>query len=258
MQDIIFGSRVRSVRIRMGLRQVDVAARAGVSDVTVSRIERGHLDSVTVSALRTVASALEIRVDIVPRWRGGDLDRLINGRHAHLAELFVQRLHLLPGWEVRPEVSFSIFGERGIIDLLAWHEAERALLVIELKTEIVDVGELLGTLDRKVRLARGIAADLGWRADIVSACLVVAGTRTNRRRTEAVSSVLRSALPQDGRQFGVWLRRPFGRLRAMIFVPNRHQDELGTSLATPRRVSRRRRPGIRAPGARGRPSLSTK
>ena len=38
----------------------------------------------------------------------------------------------------------------------------RALLVIELKTAIVDVGELLGTFDRKVRNAGEVARRLGW------------------------------------------------------------------------------------------------
>ena len=43
-----------------------------------------------------------------------------------------------------PEVSFSIYGERGVIDILAWHPGRRALLIIELKTDIVDVNELVG------------------------------------------------------------------------------------------------------------------
>ena len=51
----------------------------------------------------------------------------------------------MPAWVVRPEVSFSIYGERGVIDVLAWHPARRAILVIELKTELVDINELMGT-----------------------------------------------------------------------------------------------------------------
>ncbi len=62
----------------------------------------------------------------------------------------------------RPEVSFAVYGERGVIDILAWHPGERALLVIELKTEIVDIQDLIGTVDRKRRLARVVARDRGW------------------------------------------------------------------------------------------------
>jgi len=68
-----------------------------------------------------------------------------SSRHAFLAESVVDALRRdSPEWQVFPEVSFSIWGERGVIDLLAWHPGRRALLVIELKTELVDVGELHG------------------------------------------------------------------------------------------------------------------
>ena len=222
MQDLAFGVRVRSVRVRLGMQQVEVAMRAGVSDGTVSRIERGHLDSVTLRALRAVASALEIRVDLVPRWRGGDLERAVSARHARLAEAAIRWLGAFPGWAVRPEISFSIYGERGIIDLLAWHEDRRALLVIELKTEIVDVGETIGTLDRKARLATNVATDLGWAADRCSVCLIVADGRTNHRRLSAHAATFRSALPDDGRRLRGWLRTPVGRVQALTFLPDRH------------------------------------
>ena len=35
----------------------------------------------------------------------------------------------LPAWIVEPEVSFSIYGERGVIDILAWHPTSRILLL---------------------------------------------------------------------------------------------------------------------------------
>jgi hypothetical protein len=73
-----------------------------------------------------------------------------------------------PGWSVVAEVSFAIYGERGVVDLLAWHEATDSLVVIELKTAIVDIDEILGTLDRKRRLAVRIAAERGWKARSVS------------------------------------------------------------------------------------------
>jgi Holliday junction resolvase-like predicted endonuclease len=61
------------------------------------------------------------------------------------------------GWEVRAEVSFSSYGERGAIDLLAWHPETRTLLVIEVKTEIGAVESTLRVHDMKWRLAAQIA-----------------------------------------------------------------------------------------------------
>jgi hypothetical protein len=84
-----------------------------------------------------------------------------------------------------PELTFSIYGERGSVDLVAWHPARRALLVIELKTAIVDVNELLMTFDRKRRLAPRIAREREWDPNVVGAWLIVMEGMTNRRRVAA-------------------------------------------------------------------------
>jgi hypothetical protein len=96
-------------------------------------------------------------------------------------------------------VSFSIYGERGVIDLVAWHREREALCVIELKTAIADVNELVGIVDRKRRLAARIVADFGWRPARVSVWVIVAEGRTNRRRIQSHGAMLRAAFPLDGR-----------------------------------------------------------
>ena len=88
-----------------------------------------------------------------------DLDRLINGTHAALQESVLRRIQGLPGWIGVPEVSFSIYGERGAIDILAWHQATRTLLILELKTLLLDPAELVRTMDKRVRLGKRIARD---------------------------------------------------------------------------------------------------
>jgi hypothetical protein len=110
---------------------------------------------------------------------------------------------------------FSIYGERGTIDILAWHAATGTLLVIELKTELVDVQELIGMIDRKRRLAAQIALDRGWRARTVATWVVISQDRTNRRRVSAHRTVLRAAFPQDGHRVRAWLRAPAGPANAL-------------------------------------------
>ena len=187
------------------LAEDDLSAMAHVSRAQIGRIEHGHIDSVRLGTLRNVCAALEIRVDLVPRWRGGDLDRTLSSRHALLAESVVQALRRdSPEWQLIPEASFSIWGERGVIDLLAWHPGRRALLVIELKTELVDVGETLGTMDRKQRLAAQVAAERGWEASTVSGWIILAAAAP----TSAASlhfarlSVPRIPLTRDGSAVG--------------------------------------------------------
>lgn len=239
MDDLQFGAIIRRIRIRKRLRQIDLAGLAGVSRGLISRIERGHLDGVPLRTLRRVAAVLEIRLDLVPRWRGGDLDRIVNARHARLHELVARHMASLPGWSFQPEVSFAIYRDRGVIDILCFHAARNALLVIELKTEIVDVNELVGTLDRKVRLAIEIARQRGWpvRAGVtVSAWVIVSASRTNRRRVDDHRTMLRAALPADGRSIQGWLTDPARPIRALSFWPDSHQESVGTGLTAVRRV----------------------
>ena len=73
MDDLRLGALVRTLRRRLGWRQVDLARRAGVSQSAVSRLETGHLDELSLSTIRRIAAALEITVDFAPRWRGGEL-----------------------------------------------------------------------------------------------------------------------------------------------------------------------------------------
>jgi len=222
MDDQRFGSALRAVRIRRGLRQVDVARAGGVSRELVSRMERGHLDGATLGTIRALAKALDVRVDLIARWRAGDLDRLLNARHSELHELVARHIAQLPDWVAQPEVSFAVYGERGVIDILAWHPGRRALLVIELKTDIADVNELIGTVDRKGRLAQQIALERGWiRRDqpppSVSIWVIVADGATNRRRVGAHQAMLRAAFPTDGRSVRGWLRDPRRPIRALSF-----------------------------------------
>lgn len=252
MDDQRLGTTIRSLRVRRGLRQVDLADAAGISQPTVSRVERGHLASLSIASVRRLAAVLDVRVDLVPRWRGGDLDRMLNARHSRLHELVARRFAQVPGWNAAPEVSFAIRGERGIVDLLAHHATRDMLLVIELKTEIVDVNELLGTLDRKRRLAVLIATERGWRvgpATSVSVWLVVADSQMNRRRVLAHRTVLRSALPTDGRTMSGWLVRPRNPVRALSFSSDSHPGNARSGLASVRRV-RRRAPRTKPGGRR--------
>ena len=86
MTDHRVGAAFRAVRRKLGWRQIDVADRARLSRATISRIERNHVETLSLESLRKVGRVLEIRVDLVARWRGGDLDRMLNAGHAAMHE----------------------------------------------------------------------------------------------------------------------------------------------------------------------------
>ncbi len=242
MNDPRVGAAVRAVRVRRGLRQRDVAALAGTSQDAVSRLERGLIGGITMDRIRAISRAVGIHIELDARWRGGELDRLLGARHSALHEAVATRFSDLAGWTVAPEVTFSEYGERGAIDILAWHAGTRTLLVIELKTELVDVQEMLGTLDRKRRLAGKVARDRGWEAQTVGAWVILSEHRTNRRRVDAHRAMLRAALPADGRAVPAWLLAPRGPIAALSFWPRNDVVRGNRPIAKVQRVRGPSRP----------------
>jgi hypothetical protein len=163
--------------------------------------------------------------------------------HEAVARMFAA----MPDWLTQPEVTFAYYADRGSIDILAWHAASRTLLVIELKTEIVDVQDTVAVLDKKVRNAPKIAEDRGWKPLAVARWLIVADSATNRRRVGAHRAMLRTAYPVDGRTMPGWLAAPDGPIAALSFLaPSR--SKTGTrGMAAVYRV----RPRIKAPKPSG-------
>ncbi len=208
VRDQQVGALFRVVRVRSRERQEDVAAGAGVARWRVSALERGHLDAISIGQLRSIASELEIRVEIGASWRGGDGVRLVNERHSRMHEMVGARLAATPGWEFATEVSFSEWGERGSVDILAWHAASRTLLVIELKTELPDPAGLVAQVDRYRRLAPKFGRDRGWDPLNVASWVLVAESDLNRDQLARHRLMLRNAFPLDGRFLRRWLADP--------------------------------------------------
>ena len=227
MDDLRVGSVIKALRLRKRWTQTQLAAAAGVSPSLISRLERGRHDTTSLEVLRRVFAALDARVELVPRWRAGELDRLIDARHAGMTEILGRRLADLSGWEVLPEVTFSIFGERGAIDILAWHPVHRALLIIEVKSGLDDIGGLLRQVDRYRRLARDIVRERGWNPRTIGVWVVVADGRTARRRLAEHRATLRRALPADGHAMDQWVRRPDRDVAAISFLPFGHPTKVG-------------------------------
>lgn len=219
MNDLAIGRVFRRLRQRLDWQQQRVATLAGISDTLYSQIERGQFDAVSLRRLRRVAAVLEVDLFVEPRWRGGTLERMLAGRHAAMTETIAARVTAL-GWEVRPEVSFNHFGERGIVDLVAWHSATSTILLIEIKTELADINGLLGVTDRRRRLATVIGRTCGWEPEAVGQLLVVAESRTNHRRVADHRTLLKATFPGDGRSVAGWLARPRSTLNALWFLPD--------------------------------------
>jgi transcriptional regulator with XRE-family HTH domain len=238
MDPIRVGRIVRALRQRQGWRQVDLARAAGVSQPVVSRLEAGQLRSLPVGTVEAILEALGARGRFEVSWRGGELDRLLDERHAWLVGEIVRRLERL-AWEVQVEVSFSVYGERGSIDVLARQPAARSLLVVEVKSELTSVEETLRKLDAKVRLAPQAAMDrFDERPRVVGRLLVLPDVTTARRRVTRAATVLDAALPMRGSAVAEWLRRPVGAVAGLLFLPPIRGGNGRWRPTTPMRIRR--------------------
>lgn len=218
--DAQLGRSVRALRHRRNWTQAQLARRAKCSASTISRFERGRIGSCSVNLVRRVLEALDAWMLMKVIWRGGELDRLLDADHSTLQERWAARKHAsAAGWASRTEVTYSVFGERGSIDDLSFHEQSGTLLVSELKTGIYSADATMAKLDEKVRLARGIARRFGWEARRVVPCLVVAEGRTNRKRIERHPAMF-GALHCRGWNARRWLADPSDLVGGLLIFEN--------------------------------------
>ena len=215
------------LRHRRELRQVDLAVAAHVSRERVSLVENGGANHVGVGELRAMFEALDASIDVVVRWRGEGLDRLLDAGHASLVDAVVGLL-AGAGWETVVEASFNVYGERGSMDVLAWCPQRSTALVVEVKTVVPDMQAILQTLDRKVRLAPVVAGERGWKPAAVGRLLVVGEGCTTRRRIAEHGATLRGTFPTRGRVARAWLRRPAeGAFGSLILLPVEPRKRVG-------------------------------
>lgn len=259
MDAIRLGLQLRALRIRRRWRQLDVAVRAGISRGTISNIERGLLRGISIETLIRAAEVLGADVDIRVRWRGEQLDRLLDEDHATLADAFVAWLKRL-GWETAMEVTFAVYADRGSIDILAFHPPSRTVLVVEIKTVVPDFQSMVSSVDRKSRLALQIARERGWDARAVGRILVVADGSTARDRVARLDASLRAVFPDRGTAVRHWLRAPNRPLSGLLFFRSatqagatarkagRQRVRISTSVRNASRVSGPEGSGIRSRG----------
>ncbi len=187
------------------------------SQQQVSRMERGQLSRVPVGTVRLAFAAVEASAEWDIRWRGGALDRLLDERHAALVGAIADLLSAA-GWTVVPEVTYSVYGERGSIDLVG-REPGGTLLVVEVKSQLTAIESTLRKHDEKARLARPIVVEqFSCQPIAVARLLVLPDDRTSRRRVERAAAVLDRRYPLRGWAMREWLQTRSGPGDGLLFL----------------------------------------
>jgi len=235
------GRILRAVRVHKRWRQVDVANAAQVSQSTVSRAERGLLDRVSLIQLEQIAAVVDVSIFLDAKWNGGIVDRLIDRAHASIVEAVVRELRDL-GWEVVVEFGFNHYGDRGSVDVLAWHSATRTLLIVEVKSILTDLQSTFISLATKMRVVPMLARrDLGWDVRSVSRLIVLPGTTANRATVARHEATFDVVLPDRMPAIRSWLRRPNGSIAGLWLLSSMPTGTVTNVVRVRRGLARHRR-----------------
>ena len=219
MDDVRVGRALRLLRQRRGMTQAQLGRAAGVSQPLVSLIERGHLGSVSLRTMRRVFAVVDASCDIRMSWRGGALDRLLDEAHAGLVMRRAAALHD-SGWSVAVEATYSVYGERGSIDVFGARAAERAVTVEEVKSDLTSLEALGRKTDEKIRLVRArlCRERFGFAPTAVGRILVLPDTATARRQVRRLAPALDTMFPARNWEIRRWQRAPVGDIAGILFV----------------------------------------
>jgi transcriptional regulator with XRE-family HTH domain len=242
--DIYRLSRVhRQLRHRLRVTQRELSKSSGVGRNKTSELENGDFTRITLSEVDRTFAAMGAVVHIRVDWHGAGLDRLLDEGHAAMAAA-VGRLLQKHGWKVQFEVTFARHGDRGSIDVLAWHASSRTLLVIELKTELGSLEGTLRPLDAKTRHGPAVARQrFGWDAAASGKVLTLPEGRETRRAVSRHAGVLDEALPSRTVAVKRWLANPDGAVAGILFLATSQLVGLTRNPSAIRRVrSAKRRP----------------
>jgi transcriptional regulator with XRE-family HTH domain len=192
------GIGLREARLVQGLRQLDVATAAGITQPFYSRIERGRELGVSLRVLGACAAALGVQlaafIEAVP---GASLPRDIE--HLRRQNLVVATA-AAGGWRAEPEAALRDDGPRPrSIDVLLTRAVRREAAVVEVWDLLLDGGAAMRGLEAKV-LATRERLGPAWH---VEGLLLVRGLQRNRRLVGELRALFAARYPASSAR---WLR----------------------------------------------------
>jgi hypothetical protein len=112
------------------------------------------------------------------------------------------------------------------------------LLIVEIKSEIVDLQDLLRALDIKARVIPGeVRRSHGWQAECMAVVVLLPNNNAHRRAAASHAAILAAALPARTREVRRWIAQPAGSLRGIWFFPCISGRSTGERTSAGRRVS---------------------
>jgi len=231
---------VVDLRRAVRLTQRQLGALVGISQSVVCDIEAARQPELSLQRFEGLIRAMggRLRIDIDRPFidESARLDDLVHARCCLSAAHRLERL----GWEVETEVEVGGDRSRGWIDILAFHPVTGSLLVVEVKTEIHDLGQLERRQGWYEREAPRAASRFGWRPRRVASAVFVLSSNANDEALKAAKPMIDRVFSRRARELQSAIDRGEvcdGRGIAMVDPRSRRMEWL-----RPLKIDGRRRP----------------
>ncbi len=195
------GSEVRASRRRRRVTQAALGARAGVTQSTVSQVERGLGGTLSLDTWQRLFASLGRRL-ILDAARDA-IEEPADAGHLRIQEL-VLRLARARGVRGNFEVPTRVADPSRSTDVAVRDDRARTLILVECWNTIGDIGLAARSTNRKLAEAAELAVAVGGgRPYAVAGCWVVRATARNRALVARYPEVFASRLPGSSER---WVR----------------------------------------------------
>jgi len=194
------GEQLRRARLTTRLRQIDVAAAAGVSQSLVSRMECGTGGQVPIETWLAIAAA--VGADFVADLLTKHAAAIVDEPRMRMIDLVVG-LATLGGWVADRSMVVNADDSIRDISLTLRHLERRSTAVVRAWDVIPSTDAVLADLDRAVAHASDRNAE-----DAIGGLIVVRPSPSNRRRITEGSEPFDRRFPDSGSRWIGTLTRP--------------------------------------------------
>ncbi len=205
---------ILDARRLVGWSQTELASRAGASQAALSRLKTGRNARLDMDATGRFLAALGMTCDLTIRdLHLRDRERQVDAVHSVMNGFIARRLQRWC-WLSVLEAQIGDIMPRGWIDLVAYREADRSLLVEETKSDIPDMGGLQRSVSFYQSMAWEVARGLNWKPTRIAVLVVALDSETVARRLSENREVVRRVFPERVGEFAAWLSdsaKPFPR-----------------------------------------------
>lgn len=187
------GTELRSSRRRRGLTQSALGSRIGVTQSTVSQVERGFGGTLSIDVWQRLFVGLGRRL-VVDAGRD-PIHEPVDAGHLRIQEL-VLRIGRAAGYHSLFELPTRPIDPSRSTDVCLRNDAKRRLLLIECWNTIMDIGAAARSTNRKLADAEDLAIAIGGeKPHLVAGCWVVRATARNVHLVRRYPEVFAARFP---------------------------------------------------------------